>query len=56
VSALRWFVVDALHHRTGIAYPEFDFTKLQQNLDAFAMSVEWYYRFYQFYANMFNRL
>jgi len=53
VSAVRWSVVDTLHHATGIKYPDFDFSRLQANLDAFVLSVEWYYRYYQFYANMF---
>lgn len=52
VSAVRWAVIDTLHHETGVPCPAFDFSKLQENLEAFVLSVEWYYRYYQFYSNM----
>jgi trans-aconitate methyltransferase len=52
ISAGRWLAVDNLHHRTGMARTEFDFSKLTANLDAFRIAVEHYYRYYQFYANM----
>lgn len=53
VSAVRWAAVDTLHHHTGVPFPDPDFSKLQDHLDAFKLSVELYYRYYQFYANMF---
>jgi hypothetical protein len=53
VSAVRWAAIDALHHRTGVPYPDPDFSKLQEHLEGFKLSIELYYRYYQFYANMF---
>lgn len=51
ISAVRWAVIDTLHHCSGLPYPEFDFSKLEEKLDAYLVSVEFYYRYYQFYAN-----
>ncbi len=51
-SAVRWTVIDTLHHRTGLPPPHLDFSRLQANLDAFQMAVEHNYRHFQFYANM----
>lgn len=50
-SALRWAVIDSLHHATGLPQPVIDFSRLQQRLSAFSLAVEHYYRYYQFYAN-----
>lgn len=52
ISAIRWAVIDTLHHSTGLKPPVFDFAQLQRNLEAFTVAVEHYYRYYQFYANM----
>lgn len=52
VSAVRWAVVDTLIHRTGVEYPPFDFSNLQSHLDSYILTVEWHYRYYQFYSNM----
>jgi hypothetical protein len=46
-------VVDTLHHRTGVAFPFPDFSKVQEEFDAYRLAIELYYRYYQFYANMF---
>jgi hypothetical protein len=51
-SAVRWTVIDTLHHCTGLPPPHLDFSRLQANLDAFQMAVEHNYRHFQFYANM----
>lgn len=51
VSSIRWLVIDAIHHRTGIIPPRFDFTQLQGNLAAFGLLVDFHYRYYQFNAN-----
>ena len=51
-SAVRWAIVDTIHHRTGVRPPEWDFGKLQDKLEAFDALVENHYRYYQFYANM----
>ncbi len=51
VSALRWLVLDSIHHRTGVRRPAWDFSALQANLAAFQGAVENHYRYYQFYGN-----
>lgn len=53
VSAVRWATVDTLIHRTGVEYPAFNFANLQAHLDSYILTVEWHYRYYQFYSNMF---
>ena len=49
-SAVRWAIIDTVHHRTGLPPANLDFSRLQANLDAFQMAVEHNYRHYQFYA------
>lgn len=51
LSAIRWAVIDSLHHHTGIIRPDWNAAALSQNLEAFAYIVENHYRYYQFYAN-----
>jgi hypothetical protein len=53
VSAVRWALVDSLHHATGIVPPAWKFAKLDDRLQGFLTLVESHYRYYQFYANMF---
>lgn len=52
VSAIRWAVIDTFHGWTGLRLPHLDFSRLAQNVDAFALLIEIHYRHYQFYANM----
>ena len=52
VSAVRWAIVDRIHARTGVAIPRRDFSKLGQNVEAFALLIRIHYEHYQFYANM----
>lgn len=52
VSALRWAVIDTLHHRTGIAPPPWDFTRFPANAAAFDSLVQDHYRYYQHYSHM----
>jgi hypothetical protein len=52
VSAVRWLLIDALHHRTGIRPPAWDFARLEKNVGAFEYLVQVHYRYYKFYANM----
>jgi hypothetical protein len=52
VSAVRWLLIDTFHHRTGVRFPDPDFSKVQEKLEAFQLAIELYYRYYQFYANM----
>jgi hypothetical protein len=51
-STVRWIVIDTLHHVTGIARPALDYSRLRDNVAALDMLTEFYYRYYQFYANM----
>lgn len=50
-SGTRWLVIETLWHRSGLQRPEFDFSRLQVNLQAFELAVQHNYRHYQFYAN-----
>jgi hypothetical protein len=47
VSAVRWAVIDALHHLTGIPYPPLDFGALGRNVEGFSLLIEIHYRHYQ---------
>jgi hypothetical protein len=50
-GAVRWALIDTLHHLTGVQRPKLDFRKLEERLAAFYAVVDNHYRFYQFYAN-----
>src|SRR5205809_4812579 len=47
VSTIRWCVIDTLHHLTGIHRPEWDYSRLQENVAALDTLTELYYRYYQ---------
>lgn len=51
VSAIRWMIIDRLHHATGVRPPKLKFGRLTENFEAFEGLVENHYRFYQAYAN-----
>lgn len=51
VSALRWAIVDTIHHFTGLPRPRWSDSKLAERLRAVEHLVEVHYRYYQFYAN-----
>jgi hypothetical protein len=51
-STVRWLVVDAIHHATGLRPPPWDFSRLEDRAAAFDIVVEHYYRYYQFHANL----
>ena len=51
VSAVRWALIDTLHHYTGLKRPEFNFANLKGVLQEFETINEHHYRFYQYYAN-----
>ena len=53
ISAVRWAVIDNLHHKTGIRPPGLEFSTLDDRLRGFYGLVENHYRYYQFYSNMF---
>jgi hypothetical protein len=50
-SAIRWLVIDTIHHRMGLRQPDWDFGRLQENLEAFRTAVEHNYKHYLFYGN-----
>jgi hypothetical protein len=52
VSTVRWFVIDRLHHYTGLRPPSWDFALLEKNVAAFQLLLDSHYRYYKFYANM----
>jgi hypothetical protein len=51
-SAVRWLVVDTVHHRTGVRPAAWDFALLGENVAAFEFLIQIHYRYYKFYANM----
>jgi hypothetical protein len=53
LSAVRWALIDTLHHHTGVPFPNPDFSQMQEKLDGYRLAIEHYYRYYQFYANTF---
>ena len=56
VSAIRWLIVDRIHHATGITEPGWDFEQLQSSYEAFTGAVSNHYRYYQAYANTLSAL
>lgn len=52
VSAVRWLLIDTLHHRSGLRPPRWDFSLLDRNVEGFEFLVQNHYRYYKFYANM----
>jgi hypothetical protein len=50
-STVRWFVLDFIHHKTGVQKQPWDYRKLQANIAAYQLLEENHYRFYQFYGN-----
>ena len=53
VSAIRWALIDTLHHATGVRRPNWDFANLDERLQGFLAIVENHYRYYQFFGNTF---
>lgn len=51
-STIRWLIVDALHHRTGIPVPKWNLGQLGRKTETFELLIEIHYRYYQFYGNM----
>lgn len=56
VSAVRWAIIDTIHHRTGIPVPDRDFSRLQERLEAYQYLVSTHYIFYQHYSNMLTAI
>lgn len=53
ISAVRWAIIDQIHHLTGVKYPEMNFANLKDKdrYAAFIGTVENHYRYYQYYSN-----
>ena len=50
-NAVRWAILDSLHHQTGLKRPELDDATLHERVTAYEWLVENHYRHYQFYGN-----
>lgn len=50
-GAVRWLVIDPIHCVMGVRRPQWNFTQLQSNVDAFERMVQYHFRYYEFYAN-----
>lgn len=50
-SAVRWAVVDTVHHATGLERPAWNDALLHERLRAYEWLIENHYRHYQFYGN-----
>lgn len=53
LSAVRWLVLDNLHHATGLRAPALDYRNLELKQASFMLVVENNYRYYLFYGNTF---
>ena len=53
VSAVRWAIIDTIHHATGVKPPAWEFAVLNDKLPGFLGLVENHYRYYQHHSNMF---
>lgn len=51
VSAVRWLILDNLHHWTGVPKCSWSISALAQRQAAFETLVEYHYRHYLFYGN-----
>ena len=51
VSTVRWAVIDTIHRWTGLRQPEWDFSRLQDNVAAYNVLNEIHYKFYLFHSN-----
>ena len=45
VSAVRWLLIDTIHHKTGINGPKFQFSHLDERISGFLVLVENHYRY-----------
>lgn len=52
ISALRWLVLDRIHHATGVHPPAWEFSDFQSKRAGFISLAENHYRYYQHYGNM----
>jgi hypothetical protein len=52
VSAIRWLLLDTLHHATGIQPPKWDFRHLDRRVAAYEQLIAIHYHFYQAYGGI----
>lgn len=52
VSALRWLILDTLHHCTGLRPPPWDFRRLGQRVAAYEHLIAIHYHYYQAFGGM----
>ncbi len=50
-SAVRWLVVDTIHHLTGLTRPRWSDQPLHERIAGYTWIIENHYRYYQFYGN-----
>lgn len=51
VSAIRFALIDTIHHLTGLKRPYLTGRELEDNLGAIHTAIDQYYRYYQFHSN-----
>lgn len=51
LSTVRWAVLDAVHHATGVRPPVWNYAGSSSAVDAYRVAVELHYRYYQFYGS-----
>lgn len=51
LSTVRWLLLDATHHRTGVTRPTLDFAALGDCLVAYSLITDHHYAYYKFYGN-----
>jgi len=57
ISAIRWFILDYIHYKTGIKKEKIPYNKLNnKNITVFKEAIANTYRYYEFYGNMFIAL
>jgi hypothetical protein len=50
-NMIRWAIVDTIHHWTGLHRPDWDFSSLQANDEAYHTLNELFFRYHQAYGN-----
>jgi hypothetical protein len=50
-STVRWATIDRIHRWTGLRQPDWDFSRLQENVAAYTVLNEIHYKYYQCHSN-----
>ena len=56
VSTVRWAIIDTIHRLTGLPQPNWNFSRLQDNVTAYNVLNEIHYKYYLFHSNLFVAL